>query len=278
MKRSAFLPTLTLILSSVPAMSSAQNAVPTTQPSVLTIYREDIKFGHAAAHENTEAGWPIAYGKAKSPYSYIAISSLTGPSEVWFLAPYANWKAAGESYQQDQSSPALAAELARLAAADAEHVSNARAIHLVGRPDLSAGAFPSVAKTRFYEVIFFRVRPGHEQTFEEVAKMYASVFAKAVPTASYRTYQVVAGMPSPTYMVFSSSESLAAHDQGPAMDAALMKTFTPDQLVALQKFSREGLINSETQRFAVSGRMSYVDDATAATDPNFWRPGIKASK
>ena len=57
-----------------------------------------------------------------------------------------------------------------------------------------------------------------------------------------------------------------------------MKTFTPEQLVALQKFSREGLINSETQRFAVSGRISYVDDATAAADPNFLRPGVKASK
>ena len=59
MKRTAFLPTLTLIVLSVPAASSAQSALPTTQPSVLTIYREDIKFGHSAAHESTEAGWPL---------------------------------------------------------------------------------------------------------------------------------------------------------------------------------------------------------------------------
>lgn len=278
MKRTAFLSAITLIVLGVPGFSNAQSALPTTQPSVLTIYREDIKFGHSAAHETTEAGWPLAYAKAKSPYTYLGISSITGPNEVWFLAPYANWKALGDNFKQDQSNPALAAELARLGMADAEHVSNARALHLAGRPDLSAGAFPSVAKTRFYEVTFFRVRPGHEQTFEEVARMYATVFAKAAPAGSYRTYQVVAGMPGPTYVVFSSSESLAAHDQGPTMEAALMKAFTPDQLAALQKFSREGLINTESQRFAVNGRMSYVDDATAATDPDFWRPGVKASK
>lgn len=278
MNRKALYPMLMLVLASIPAASSAQNAVPTTHPSVLTVFREEIKYGHNAAHEATEAGWPMAYAKAKSPFSYIAMASLTGPNEVWFLQPHPNWKSFGDAFKQDVSDPALASELARVAMADAEHVNNARALHLVGRPDLSAGTFPNVAKVRFYEVIFFRVRPGHEAAFEEVAKMYADVFKKAVPSGSYRTYQVVAGMPGPVYMVFSSTENLAAYDQGPAMDAALMKTFTPDQLMALQKFSREGLLNSETQRFAVNGRMSYVDDATAATDPGFWRPGVKASK
>jgi hypothetical protein len=157
-------------------------------------------------------------------------------------------------------------------------VNSGRVIHLVGRPDLSAGAFPSVAKARFYEVITFRVRPGHEQSFENAAKVYATAFKKGAPAGSYRVYQVVAGMPGPVYMVFSSSESLASHDNAMAMDAAVFQNMSADDLAALNKFSREGLINTENQRFAVNGRMSYVDDATAATDPAFWRPGVKASK
>jgi hypothetical protein len=262
---------LAAVLTIMPAALQAQNPVPTTQPSVLTIVREEIKFGHNADHERTEAGWPAAYAKVKSPYSYIAISSLTGPNEVWFLSPYADWKQYGESVKAD-AGPALAAELARVARADAEHVSQGRSMHLVGRPDLSAGAFPSVAKTRYYQVTFFRVRSGHEQGFEQAAKAYQTAYNKAAPQASYRVYQVAAGMPGPVYLVFSSAETLEQWDKAQALDAALMGAFTPEQLGALDKFAKEGLINVETQRFAVNGRMSYVDDATAAQDPAFWRP------
>jgi hypothetical protein len=278
MRKRAFIPTLTLLLWGVPASSSAQNPVPTSQPSVLTIYREEVKYGHAALHETVEAGWPAAFAKAKSPDSYIAITSMTGPSEAWFLQPYMNWKAMGDALKRQQGDPMLAAELARLSQADAEHVNSGRVLHLTGRPDLSAGAFPNVAKIRFYEVTFMRVRPGHEGAFEELAKTYAATFKKAAPGGSYRVYQVAAGMPGPTYVIFWSAESLAAFDDVPAMDAAVMKAFTPDQLSGLQKFAREGFLNVETQRFAVNGRMSYVDDATAAQDPAFWRPGVKASQ
>jgi hypothetical protein len=278
MTKSALGPSLSLLLWMTPAVLSAQAPVPTTQPAVLTIYREEVKFGHAAAHENVEAGWPAVYAKVKSPYAYIGVTSITGPSEAWFISPYADWKTYSESYKADNTNPQLAPELARLSAADAEHVTTGRSIHLVGRPDLSAGTFPSIAKARFYEITTFRVRPGHERAFEEAAKVYAAAFKKAVPSGSYRIYQVVAGLPAPTFMVFSSSESLAAYDSGPSMDAALGKTFTTEDMATLQKFSRESVINTETQRFAVNGRMSYVDDATAAVDPAFWRPGVKASK
>ena len=103
-------------------------------------------------------------------------------------------------------------------------------------------------------------------------------FKKAAPAGSYRVYQVMAGMPGPTFAIFWSTESMAGFDEVLALDAALMKTFTPEQLGALQKFSRESLLNAESHRLAVNGRMSYVDDATAAQDPAFWRPGLKASK
>jgi hypothetical protein len=265
------------VLAVSPTVMQAQNPVPTTQPSVLTIFREDVKYGHNADHERVEAGWPAAYAKVKSPYSYIAITSITGANEVWFLSPYTNWKHYGESMQADRS-PALATELARLSKADAEHVSQGRSIHLVGRPDLSGGAFPPVAKTRFYDITWFRVRPGHEMEFEQVAKSYQAVYKKAAPQASFRVYSVVAGVPGPTYMVFSSNETLAQLDQMQATEMTVMRAFSADELKAIQKFSAEGLINYETQRFAVNGPMSYVDDATAASDPTFWRPRATAAR
>ncbi len=277
MKRRVLLPALTFLLSSMPTAIRAQNPVPTSQPAVLTIFREDVKYGHGADHERVEAGWPAAYAKAKSPSTYIALTSLTGPGEAWFISPYTNWKALGDQMKSEEN-PVLAAELARLSKADAEHVTAGRTLHLVARPDLSAGTFPSVARNRFYEITWFRVRPGHEQEFEQTAKVFQAAYRKAAPQASYRVYQVVAGVPGPTFMVFSSMQALADLDQSQVMDAAIMAAFTADEMRAMQKFSLEGMLNSETQRFAVNGRMSYVDDATASQDPAFWRPRPPASR
>lgn len=278
MNKRALLPVLSLIAVSIPAAALAQNPLPTTQPSVLVIYREDVKIGHGAEHEAVEAGWPAAFAKAKSPNTYIAITSMTGPNEAWFLVPYANWQAMGEAMKRESSDPVLAAELARLAKADADHISAGRGIHLIGRPDLSAGSFPNIARTRFYDVTIMRVRPGHEMDFENIAKLFKAAYAKASPDASYRLYQVAAGMPGPTYMIFSSVQTLGELDKMQALDATVWGGMTQDEIRSVQKFAAEGMINAETQRFAVNGRMSYVDDATANADPGFWRPAMKASK
>jgi hypothetical protein len=71
-------------------------------------------------------------------------------------------------------------------------------------------------------------------------------------------------------------QTLGELDQMQAADGAVWAAISPDDQRALQKFMAEGVVNLETQRFAVNGRMSYVDDATANQDPAFWRPGIKA--
>lgn len=278
MKRCIMAPAFTLLLSVLPVIASAQNALPTTQPAVLTIFREDVKYGHAADHEVVEAGWPAAYAKAKSPNTYIAVTSITGPSEAWFIAPYASWKAVGDQMKTESDDAVLSAELKRLQKADAEHVTVGRTLHLAGRPDLSAGTFPAVARARFYDITWFRVRPGHEQEFEQLAKVFQAGYKKAAPQSGYRVYQVVAGVPGPTYMVFGSFESLAELDKEQAIGASVMATFSADEQRALQKFSAEGLLNSETQRFAMNGPMSYVDQATINQDPAFWRPKKPAVK
>src|SRR2546426_850605 len=64
-------------------------ALPTSQPALITIYREQVKLGRGTEHERIEAGWPAAFAKAKSPNYYLAMTSLTGPNEAWFIVPFA---------------------------------------------------------------------------------------------------------------------------------------------------------------------------------------------
>jgi hypothetical protein len=52
-----------------------------------------------------------------------------------------------------------------------------------------------------------------------------------------------------------------------------MQGMTPDEMGTLMKFAAEGMINAESNRYRLSPTMSYVDEATRAKDPAFWRSG-----
>lgn len=251
----------------------AQNPpLPTSQPALLNIYREQVKVGFTSEHERIEAGWPAAFARAKSPNYYLAMTSLTGPNEAWFLEPLASNAAYGDELKLQSSDTVLAADLRRLSRADGDVLSDSRTIQLVARPDLSHGAFPDLTKVRFWEVLTFRVRPGHEPDFEAAAKAYGTATDRAATGASYRVYQVTAGMPGPTYLIFSSVESYAQFDAMTAAGQKTMQGATPEEMATLQKFSTDGVISSETNRFALNPTMSYVSAETRATDPSFWMP------
>ena len=246
--------------------------MPTSQPALLTIVREDVKLGRAAEHARWETGWPAAYQKAKSPDYYLAFQSMTGPSEVWYVVAQASHAAMAETMKREAADAVLSAELERLQRGDAEFLNNVRVMQAAGRPDLSMGTFPDLAKIRFTEITWFRVRPGHEGEFEAAAKAYGAAAQRSAPSTSFRIYQIMAGVPGPTYLVFSSVQSFGEFDQMMAAGEATMRGATPEEMTALQKFSTEGLINAETQRFRVDPQQSYVAPEARAADPEFWTP------
>ena len=252
--------------------------MPTTQPAMLQIGIEEIKLGRDVEHGKNEAGWPAAFTKAKSKYNYLALVSMTGRNEVWYVSPYANHAAMADGMKANEDDPALAAELARLYKADAEFLASFRSLQARGRPDLSYGTFPNLAKQHFTEITWFRVRPGHEAGFEAASKAYGSAAKRSAPTTSYRVYEVIAGVPGPTYLIFSSVGGFAEFDKGMAAGEATMKGATKDEMNTLTKFSAEGVLNTETQRFRVDPAQSFVPKETRDQDPAFWYPKKPAAK
>jgi hypothetical protein len=246
--------------------------LPTKQPKMISIVREEVKVGRATEHAKHEAGWPAAYEKAKSPDYYLAMTSLTGPSEAWYIVPWESHAAQAASMKREDKDPVLSAELARLALADAEYVSSVRNIQAMARADLSAGTFPDLSKARFFQITTYRVRPGHETQFEEAAKAYGAARTRVAPKHGFRVYQVIAGMPSPTFLVFSSVEDFGQFDETSAAHQATLMAQTPEEQGARQKFQSEGVISSETNRYKLDPVQSYVSKETRASDPEFWSP------
>jgi len=254
------------------AGTALAQGLPTSQPALLQIFREQVKLGRTADHARIEAGWPAAFTKAKSPNYYLAMTSLTGASEAWFVVPYASNAVAAAEMKLEESDTTLAAELQRLSRADADVLNDARSIQAVARTDLSHGTFPNLAKQRYWEITIYRVRPGHVMDFETAAKAYGAATDRTAPGFSYRVYQVTAGMPGPTFLVFSSVESYAQFDDMTANQMKTMQNLTPEERTTVQKFSADGLLNWEANRFQLNPVMSYVSAETRATDPTFWMP------
>ena len=222
-----------LCTGAVTAASAQATGLPTSQPSLVTIIREEVKVGRTADHARIESGWPAAFARAKSPDHYLAMVSMTGLSEAWYIVPATSHAAIAEGMKRDDANPVLSAELARLSRADAEVVNNVRTIQAIARPDLSIGSFPDLTRQRFWEITTFRVRPGHEQEFAVAAKAYGSAAQRAAPNTSFRVYEVIAGMLGPTYFVFSSVEDYGQFDQMMADGMSTMRAFTPDEMTAM---------------------------------------------
>jgi hypothetical protein len=254
------------------ALQAQDLPLPTMQPKYLHIVREEVKPGRNADHAKIEAGWPAAYERAKSSDYYLAMVAMTGVNETWFLAPQESNAAVDAMAQHDAADQQLQSELERLRKADAELLTNYRVMQAVARPDLSYGTYPNLAKQRFWEITWFRVRPGHEQQWESAAKTYIATTKRAAPDASFQMYQIVAGVPGPTFLVVSSVESYADFDRVMSDDQKTWMAMTAEEMASMQKFSADGLINSETNRFRLSPVMSHVPKSVRQSDPSFWMP------
>jgi hypothetical protein len=245
-------------------------ALPTTQPKILTIIREQIKVGHDAAHVLTESAWPAAYSAIKSPDVYLALTSMTGPGEVWFLSPRESYTAWAKSMARDEANTALSATLDKAWVADAAHLDGTNMIEAVAVPELSHGTYPDLNHTRFWEITIWRVRPGHEDRFAEAAKTYGAIATRGAPGMAWRVYMVTAGMVGPTYLIFSSVQSFGDLDKAMATGDAMMKSATPAEMAILNKFSLESSVSTLTNRYRLDPKMSYVSAETKAMDPAFW--------
>src|SRR5205085_333495 len=99
--------------------TTAQNAQAQTHepPAVMQIIRESVKEGRSAAHEKVESDWAAAFRKRNISFHSVALTSMTGPSEAWFLVGYPSFAAVEQANQETQK-PGFKAEMDMLEARD----------------------------------------------------------------------------------------------------------------------------------------------------------------
>jgi hypothetical protein len=269
------LPLYTLVGALAAPMSLLAQAAPMGPPPIAQIFREVVKQGKGAAHEKLETAWSRALENAKYPVNFIAISSLTGPSEAWFLSGYASWAEYEKANNAINASAALAAVDAKYRPQEEDMLTDSRGMLARYRDSLSylPGNEP-LGVNRYFSITRIQIRPGHVGEFEEARKMIKAAHEKAKLSDGFVIYEVTSGAPAGTFLIFVARKTLAELDQaaqihGPAYQAALGGDSAQKKLAAL---ASSGTITAETNQFAFSPGMSFPSKETVAADPAFWTP------
>ncbi len=261
----------TLLLTVVSAFPViGQNAPMNGPPPVLLIQRELVKPGKGTAHNQWEAGWPAAFTKANYPTNYIGMNALSGINEAWFLIGFPSFDAMEKDQARMDSDARLTIEMRRLGAGESEFVENTRAVLAAYVPSVSYKPNVDLAKMRYFEILTYAMKPGHEGDFIKAAGLVRDGYTKAGLDQPWAIYRVVSGMQAGTFYVFLPMRTISTLDKGPSDDEAMSRALGPDQMNALNKLVLDGVATYQSQIFALNPKTSYVSKEMKAADP-FWR-------
>jgi len=264
--------TLSMIAGMTPLVAQ-EGALPA--PKLLQIFREMVKPGRNAAHEKHEMGWPKAYRASKSPATYLAMTSMTGVNEAWFVSGYDSYEAWEKQSKAEQSDATLSAELSRLSAVDGEMLDGWRSLTAVYRDELSHRPALNIGDYRYMNVVTIRVRPGLQAKFVEARKIIKAAHEKAGMKDYYSVFEVQSGMLGPTYLLFIPMKTLKEADEARVIHAAAAYTEAmggEEGSKKIGELNAAAVLSNESSLFAFSPKMSSAPANYLVGNADYWNP------
>jgi quinol monooxygenase YgiN len=257
------------------------NAQSNNDTKVLVIQREVTKPGRdGSVHEATEAAFIRAVQANKGNIHYIALTSVTGQNRALFLSGYPSLAAVDEE-RKHMPAAALAA-MDKAMVVDGDVLADQTSSIWLRRDDLSTNVSGPPVGMRMLEISQYVVKPGHQQEFEELAKMYLAA-AKNIPEFHWTAYQMAYGVASgnstggPTYLVLTALKSGAEADAEFGAGSRFAEAVGKDGMKKMAELEAASVASEGTNLFAVSPKMSIPTDAMVKSDPEFWRPKASAA-
>jgi hypothetical protein len=272
MRRSIGVPASVILVVTIQSMARAQMpAGPTPPPPIVQRYREMVKVGRASTHEANERAWSAAIAKSKIPVYTVAMTSMTGANDAWYVSGYSSFKAFDDVNTAMAKDKELTAAVNTFAARDADYVSDAVGSIWMLRPDLSYRDTVNWSAMHAYEMITVRARPGHNGDVKQIVDKLRATHLAAHTSAHWAMYQGAMGVPEGTYLVMVPHASIADLDVGMKEDAQFANALGEAGGKELDKLSADGVISVQTDLYAVSPAMSYVSEAWRTADADFWK-------
>ncbi|MDB4898968.1 MAG: hypothetical protein JWN53_776 [Gemmatimonadetes bacterium] len=262
---------LALVATAVPGARAQQPAAPNPY-KILFVQREAIKPGRGAAHDKLESEWARSFAAAKMPFAGLAIASMTGPRETWFLSGFPTYAEYARLLKAFGGNAELSAITTRLDPQDSEFTSESRGMVLQARDDLGYGS-PNLPQMRYFTITRVSVRPGHVAEFEEARKLVKQAHETAHVGDSFSVYAATAGAPAGTFYVFAPRKSLTELDDAEKIHGAeyLAALGGDEGRKKMASMAANYLISSQADHFAFVPSQSIVSARWAKEDPTFWK-------
>lgn len=271
---------LCMFAAALPALAQKNDGA-RPAPKVIQIWREVVKPGRGPAHEANEAAWAKTYRSSKTPPRYIAMTTIAGPTEAWFVGGHESFDAIEKQMKAEEGDAALTAQTNRLSATDGEMLENVRVIIARFRDDLSHRPSLNIGDYRYMHVITVRVRPGTQGKFTELRKIIKAAHEKNAMTDYFSVFEVQSGMAAPTYLVFIPMKSLKEMDEtGPLhTSAAYVEAVGGEEgQKKMAEISNTAILNTESMVFRFNPKMSVPMPEYAIGNEEFWNPKPASTK
>src|SRR5258708_2947316 len=222
------------------AQSAESSSGITEAPKLLVLVHQQIKFGREGGRAKLGVAIKRACDRRSVPNSWIDLESVTGTPETLSFDPFDSFEEiekAGVSWSQIFAGHS---EISRLQEEIRAVVSSERTVIAVRRDDVGYRVNSiNLAQARAIRVLEVRLNPGHENDFVEAFKALSAAHEKINSDTPWVVYQVNAGLPSPSFVVFVPLTALRQNDDLLARRNALQEAEGEEGAQRMQQIVRE---------------------------------------
>jgi hypothetical protein len=263
-----------LALAGSMAVHAQTPAVPPA--NILDIETVNIKPYQDGPYDKVASEYPALSQKLKDPTHVLGMEALTGSPRAIYLSGFDSYEALQKSEEWLLGDTATDAKIEALDAREALYISEVNHTLWHYRSDLSNNiAGVDIPHSHFWEVIIFHMRSGHDEQFEELAKLHRDANVKSGQNTPWATYEGGTGV-SDAYLVMMPMTSLKDKDTGLAHKKDFDAALGEEGSSRMNKLSEENVASVEDNIWMVIPEWSYVEKSWIEADRQFWAPGPAA--
>jgi hypothetical protein len=202
--------------------------------------------------------------------------SISGAPEMWWLSGYGTAADIQKLNEASAAMPAVGAVDEKFGPPEADYIASNTTMIASLRDSLSYSAGVPTSALRYFVVSRVLVRPGHNDEFVAARKIIKAAHEAVHASDGYAIYQVTAGAPTGTYLIFAGKKSMAeldANPHGPGYAAAVGGAEGQKKLADMAASYTN---NGDSNLFALDPQISVLSKAWYDADA-FWKPKAPAA-
>lgn len=258
--------------SALRAQTNQSSRLPGEPPKILNIVHEQLIPGKSGAYAELLKRIATEYSRRGIPVYWYGAQSFTGPLGALYLnffESFAEMHAANDALNKAAGANPALAQMQEQLLTYTSGVSNAFAVR---RDDLGyRWDAIDFSKARVLRVATIEVHQGHEAEFAQAIRGLRAAYARLNANAYWATYQVTAGAPSSTFVIFLPMRSLDEMDDYIKRLGALPEAEGPGVAGQLKQIARDAYRLWDSELFIVSPSQSHMPADFTAGDSAFWR-------